>query len=98
MMKIDPNSFLLGAVVALGVLFLSGAAGAGEDPGKEPDGVAADRSGACCCCPCRELGRYALTFSGQRAYLLDRETGQVWEKYAPANAVGSSSDFNDPKQ
>ncbi len=93
-MKFDLTSFLAGASIAIGTLLLSGATGAVSETGSDLNGSATGT----CCCRCGEYGRYALSFSGSRAYLLDRQTGQVWEKFAPANAVGSSSDFNEPKQ
>ena len=45
-----------------------------------------------------KLGRYQITTSDTRAYIIDTATGRVWEKFTDRSAGSTDPDFKTAKQ
>lgn len=45
----------------------------------------------------QQIGRFQMAGIPGHVYVLDTETGQVWEKFATTGQGSTSSDFNAPK-
>lgn len=43
-------------------------------------------------------GRFAIEAVPNHVFVLDRETGRVWEKYVPDTSGSSDPDFAQPKR